>query len=99
LAALGVYLRDIQQITGTLATLLLFLSPVFYSTSILPAKFQALLFLNPLSYVVEASRAVLIYGTLPSFEGLAIYSLVALIIAFAGNYFFRKVKPGFADVL
>lgn len=99
LAALGVYLRDIQQITGTLATLLLFLSPVFYSTSVLPAKFQALLFLNPLSYVVEASRAVLIYGKMPSFSGLVIYSLVAFVVAFAGNYFFRKVKPGFADVL
>jgi lipopolysaccharide transport system permease protein len=99
LAALGVYLRDIQQITGTLATLLLFLSPVFYSTSILPAKFQTLLLLNPLSYVVEASRAVLIYGTLPSFSGLAIYSVVAIVVAYLGNYFFRKVKPGFADVL
>jgi lipopolysaccharide transport system permease protein len=99
LAALGVYLRDIQQITGTLSTLLLFLSPVFYSTSILPAQFQTLLFLNPLSYVVEASRAVLIYGNLPSFSGLAIYSCIAVMVAYTGNFFFRKVKPGFADVL
>jgi lipopolysaccharide transport system permease protein len=99
LAALGVYLRDIQQITGTLSTLLLFLSPVFYSTSILPAQFQTLLFLNPLSYVVEASRAVLIYGNLPSFSGLAIYSCIAVVVAYTGNFFFRKVKPGFADVL
>ncbi len=99
LAALGVYLRDVQQITGTLATLLLFLSPIFYSTNILPAQFQALLFLNPLTYVVEASRAVLIYGNLPSFSGLAIYTFIAFGVAYAGNYFFRKVKPGFADVL
>jgi len=99
LAALGVYLRDIQQITGTLATLLLFLSPVFYSTSVFPEKYQALLFFNPLSFVVEASRAVLIYGKLPSFVGLAVYFFVALAVAFVGNYFFRRVKPGFADVL
>jgi len=99
LAALGVYLRDIQQITGTLATLLLFLSPVFYSTSVLPEKFRVLILLNPLSYVVESSRAVLIYGSLPSWSGLAIYSLVALVVAYAGNFFFRRVKRGFADVL
>jgi lipopolysaccharide transport system permease protein len=49
--------------------------------------------------VVEASRSVLIYGNLPNFSGLAVYSLVALFVAFAGNYFFNKVKPGFADVL
>lgn len=99
LAALGVYLRDIQQITGTLATLLLFLSPVFYSTSILPEKFQLWISLNPLSYIVESCRAVLIYGNLPSFSGWVIYSVVALTFAYLGNYFFRKVKPGFADVL
>ena len=99
LAALGVYLRDIQQITGTLATFLLFLSPVFYSTNILPESFQTMIFLNPLSYVVVASRDVLIYGNFPSFSGLAIYSAVAIVVAYLGNYFFRKVSPGFADVL
>lgn len=99
LAALGVYLRDIQQITGTLATLLLFLSPVFYSTSVLPEKFQLWISLNPLSYIVESCRAVLIYGKLPGLSGWIIYSVVALTIAYLGNYFFRKVKPGFADVL
>lgn len=99
LAALGVYLRDIQQITGTLATLLLFLSPIFYSVNILPENLQALIFLNPLSYVVESARAVLIYGQLPDFAGLGIYSLVALIVAWLGYSFFRKVRPGFSDVL
>ena len=99
LAALGVYLRDIQQITGTLATLLLFLSPIFYSVNILPKNLQALIFLNPLSYVVESARAAVIYGKLPDFIGLGIYSLVALFLAWLGYSFFRKVRPGFSDVL
>lgn len=99
LAALGVYLRDIQQITGTLATLLLFLSPIFYSVNILPENLQALIFLNPLSYIVESARAVLIYGRLPDFIGLGIYSLIALFVAWLGYSFFRKVRPGFSDVL
>lgn len=99
LAALGVYLRDIQQITGTLATLLLFLSPIFYSVNILPENLQTLIFLNPLSYVVESARAILIYGKLPDFIGLAIYTLVAVLVAATGYSFFRKVRPGFADVL
>lgn len=99
LAALGVYLRDIQQITGTLATLLLFLSPIFYSVNILPENLQSLIFLNPLSYVVETARTVLIYGQLPDFIGLGIYGVVALFVAWIGYSFFRKVRPGFADVL
>lgn len=99
LAALGVYLRDIQQLVGTLSTLLLFLSPIFYSINILPENLQSLIFLNPLSFIVESARAVLIYGKLPDFIGLGIYSLVALVIALLGYRFFQKVRPGFADVL
>lgn len=99
LAALGVYLRDIQQITGTLATLLLFLSPIFYSVTTLPAPLQSFIYLNPLSYPVEAARQLLIYGQLPAISGLAIYSFIALNIAWVGYRFFRLVRPGFADVL
>lgn len=99
MAALGVYLRDIQQLVGTLSTLLLFLSPIFYSINILPENLQSLIFLNPLSFIVESARAVLIYGKLPDFIGLGIYSLVALVIALLGYRFFQKVRPGFADVL
>jgi lipopolysaccharide transport system permease protein len=99
LAALGVYLRDIQQVMGTLSTLLLFLSPVFYSADTLPSAVRGWLFLNPLTYVVEASRAVLIYGQLPNLIGLMIYMVAALSVAYMGHWFFRKVRPGFADVI
>ncbi len=99
LAALGVYLRDIQQVTGTLSTLLLFLSPVFYSVNTLPAQFQAFIYLNPLSYPVEAARELLIYGHWPAPTSIAIYSCIALALAWIGYRFFKLVRPGFADVL
>ena len=99
LAGIGVYLRDIHQITGTLATLLLFMSPVFYSASSLPDNFKTLIFLNPLSFVVENSRKVLIYGQMPDLLGLLIYSLIAVFIAYTGYSSFKKIRPGFADVL
>jgi lipopolysaccharide transport system permease protein len=99
LAALGVYLRDIQQVMGTLATLLLFLSPIFYPPSVLPESFSAWLFLNPLSLIVESSRAVLIYGQIPDFFALGVYFAIALIVAVSSYQFFRRVRPGFADVL
>jgi lipopolysaccharide transport system permease protein len=99
LAALGVYLRDIQQIMGTVSTLLLFLSPIFYSAANLPENLQALIFLNPLSFIVESARLVLIYGQQPDYAGLGIYSLIASFVAWLGYTFFRKVRPGFSDVL
>lgn len=99
LAALGVYIRDIQQISGTLATLLLFLSPVFYSISILPDNLQLLIRFNPITVIVEACRSVVIFGEQPNYIYLSVYSVVALFVAVIGFSLFNRMRRGFADVL
>lgn len=98
-AALGVYLRDIGQITGILTTVVMFLSPVFYPVSALPVKYQGLLWLNPLTLIIEESRKVLIFGTLPDWNSLGIAFLAGLVIASFGFWWFQKTRKGFADVL
>jgi lipopolysaccharide transport system permease protein len=99
LASLGVYIRDIQQISGTLATFLLFLSPIFYSVTILPESLQQLIYLNPIAFVVEAFRNIVIYGLAPDFKGLLAYSFAALIMALCGFATFQRMRRGFADVV
>jgi lipopolysaccharide transport system permease protein len=59
---LGVYLRDIGQIIGIITTLLLFLAPVFYPLSALPPVFQHIVMINPLTFIIEESRKVIIWG-------------------------------------
>ncbi len=99
LSAVGVYIRDIQQVMGTLVTLLMFLSPVFYSIDVLPASLQQVILLNPIAFPVEASRAVLLYGELPDFLSLAVFSVVACVMAVVGYALFQKSRSGFSDVL
>jgi lipopolysaccharide transport system permease protein len=99
LASLGVYIRDIGQITGVLATVLLFMSPVFYPASMLPEPYQTLIYLNPLTFIIEQARDVLMWGRLPDWEGLGIYVAVSIIFAWAGYAWFQKTRRGFADVL
>lgn len=99
LASLGVYLRDVAQITGLVTTVLLFMSPVFYPLSKLPEKFQALLLLNPLTFMIEQTREVLVWGNLPNWGGLLIYSICAGLVAWLGFLWFQKTRGGFADVL
>lgn len=98
-SALGVFLSDIQQLMGVLTTALLFLSPVFYPISALPENFQMLIYLNPLTLIIEQSREIVLWGHLPNFELLALYGLVALCIAIIGYTWFQKSRRGFADVL
>lgn len=99
LASLGVFVRDIAQGMGLLTSVLLFTAPVFFPLHVLPAALQPWLQLNPLTFIIEQTRAVLIWGQLPNAGGLALYSLCALMVAMLGFAWFQKTRKGFADVL
>lgn len=99
LASLGVYLRDVSQFIGVITSVLMFLSPIFYPISALPESYQHLLYLNPLTPVIEMVRDVLYWGKMPDFLLLALYWLVTGIIAWLGFAWFQKTRKGFADVL
>jgi lipopolysaccharide transport system permease protein len=99
LASLGVFLRDVGQTIGLITTVMLFLSPVFYPLTAVPEAFRPVIMANPLTFIMGQARAVLVWGRLPDWEGLAIYTLVATAVAWAGYAWFQKTRKGFADVL
>lgn len=99
LASLGVYLRDVSQFIGLLTTVLMFLSPIFYPATALPENYRHLLYLNPLTPVIEQTRDVLFWGKNPDFLMLGLYWLITAIIAWLGFAWFQKTRKGFADVL
>lgn len=99
LAALGVFVRDIGQVTGIFTTVLMFLAPVFYPMSAVPDAYRVLLKANPLTLIIEESRKVLLFGTLPDWYALGMALLGGLVVAAAGFWWFQKIRKGFADVL
>lgn len=99
LASVGVFVRDIGQFIGMMLTTLLFLSPIFYPASALPESVRSYLFLNPLTFIIEQTRAVILFGELPDWRGLVIYYAVATVVAWTGLFWFEKTRKGFADVL
>lgn len=99
LASLGVYLRDVSQLVGTLTTALLFVSGVFFPASALPQKYRVLLDWNPLSWCIESSRQVLIYAEHPSFSQLSWLILLMSMFAWLGFVWFQQTRRGFADVI
>ena len=99
LASLGVFLRDIRQTIGIFTTILMFLSPIFYPVTAVPEHFRKYIMLNPLTFIIEQARDVLIWGNLPDWNGLIIYMIIAVIIAWSGFAWFQSTRKGFADVL
>jgi lipopolysaccharide transport system permease protein len=99
LASLGTFLRDVSQTIGVLMTVMMFLSPVFYPVSALPEDLRPLIMMNPLTFIIEQAREVLVWGRMPDLPGLAAYLGVALVVGWAGFIWFQKTRKGFADVV
>ena len=99
LAALGVYLRDVSQTIGLAMTALMFVSPIFFPITALPEKYRIFVYLNPLSFIIEQGREVLIFSRFPDVGGLLIYTAIGCITALLGLAWFQKTRTGFADVL
>lgn len=98
-ASLGVYIRDIQQMVGVGITLLLFFSPVLYPTTALPEAMRPWIYLNPLSFMVEQFRNIVLFGLEPAWHAWSLYLLVAVVVGWGGFVWFQKTRRGFADVL
>lgn len=99
LAALGVYLRDIGQITGVLSTALLFMSSAMIPLSNVPASYRILFKLNPLTFIIDQAREVALWGETPDWAGLFLYGLGGLVVAYIGYAWFNATRKGFGDVL
>ena len=99
LASLGVFLRDVGQTIGIITMVMMFLAPVFYPVTAVPEEIRPWIMANPLTFIIEQAREVLIWGRLPNWIGLGLYTLVATVVAWAGYAWFQKTRKGFADVL
>lgn len=99
LASLGVYLRDVAQVTGIFTTACMFLTPIFYPITAIPESYRPLLHLNPLTFILEQSRNLLIFGRGMEWGPFALLTATSLGVAWFGYAWFQKTRKGFADVL
>lgn len=100
LGVLGVYVRDLGQIVGVLMTVLMFLCSILFPFERLPLELQPyVLWLNPLTIIVEQLRAVVLFGQFPNWTLLGLYTLGAFAMLFLGTWLFKRTRDGFADVI
>ncbi len=99
LSALNVYFRDVGQLIPFLVQVWLYASPVVYPASLVPASFQWVYALNPMTGVIEGFRwALLAHGSAPG--PLVVLSLgVSAALFVTGGLFFKRMEHSFADVV
>jgi lipopolysaccharide transport system permease protein len=102
LAALGVFVRDLSQLTGFLLTVWFFLTPICYpeaSLASLPHSVTLILSKNPLYVLARGYRAVLLHNQPPAFSSLWKLWLLAAAVFLLGHAVFHKLRRSFADVI
>lgn len=99
LGTINVYYRDVKLASGFLLRLWFFATPVFYSIDQLHLKFKLILFLNPLTYLVENFRRVLIEGRGIVLWQFGIESVFIILLFWLSYSVFMKFERSFADVI
>ncbi len=99
LAALNVRFRDVKYVVPFMVQLWLFVTPIIYPISFLPQKYQQLVALNPMTGIVEALRACIVWDGSFDWSLLATSCVITLLVFIAGVAYFRKAEREFADVV
>ncbi|MGD0713766.1 MAG: ABC transporter permease [Gaiellaceae bacterium] len=99
LAALNVRYRDVRFIVPFLVNMFLFLTPVIYPVSLVPARYQWILYLNPMTGIIQTVRAGMLHEGMIQWGMLSI-SLVGAIFAMTGGlFYFKRQERSFADFI
>lgn len=99
LASLGVFVRDVGHAVVLIVQALFFATPVFYKIERVPAAFQTVMRLNPLSAALEDARRVMIEGQPPQWGWWCLALAASIVLTIFGYAFFMKSKRAFSDVL
>ena len=99
MAVAGTFLPDIGEMLRALVRATFFVTPIIWPAERIPENLRFLVDLNPLAYLVEAYRDLIITGELPGPMATIYFSLFALGLFIGGFALFVKVKPRFADLL
>jgi len=98
LSALNVKYRDIRFALPFMVQLWMYLSPIIYPTSFLPAKLRSVLLLNPMTGIIEGYRSSL-FGRPFNWISLAISAVITLLLLIYSSYAFRRMEKSFADIV
>ncbi len=98
-SAVIVFFRDVRFVIPLLIQIWMYASPVIYPTSLIPAQYLPLYFLNPMAGIIDGYRQVLIAGQPPNIPALLLGTIVSLVLLIIGYFVFKRSEPLFADLI
>ncbi|MDQ3910773.1 MAG: ABC transporter permease [Actinomycetota bacterium] len=99
MAVVGTYLPDIRETLRAFVRVIYFITPILWPTGRLPEKWSFIIDYNPLAFLVNSYRALILEGDVPSLQAGINFSLFATGVFVVGLACFNRVKRNFADLL
>jgi len=99
LASIGVFVRDVVQGITLVLMAWMYLTPIIYPETLVPARYRRLVNLNPFTPLVRNYRRVLLEGQAPDWQGLAYFVVFAVASFLIGYWWFARTRKNFADVI
>ncbi len=96
-SAINVYLRDTRYLVESFNMVLFYLVPIFYSFSIIPARYAGIYQFNPVAAMVLATRNILLDGKSPPLSLVSNLLVVAAFTTGLGLLIFTRLKPRFYE--
>ncbi|WP_197948799.1 ABC transporter permease [Bradyrhizobium glycinis] len=96
-AATHVRFRDTQHLVSIATMLAFYLTPVFYSSAVVPAQYRFLHYANPMAVLLDAYRSILMDGVWPSLVPLAGLTIASCCVLATGMLLFRRMSLSFAE--
>jgi lipopolysaccharide transport system permease protein len=97
LAALQVFVRDVEHVLSPVLTILMYLTPILYPLTLVPEGMRPWVAANPFGWMVERLRDALLDGRIAPRWGDAVALAVAVAMFLAGRWVFRRLSPYFED--
>ena len=94
--ALNVRFRDLNQIIPAVIGIAIWVTPVFYPTTIIPHGYQFFVYVNPMAGIIKGYRFALLGETFPEWQYWISIS-VSVLIAIAGIFYLSKVEDKIVD--
>ena len=95
LASLMVFFRDTQFLWNVLSMIWLYITPIFYPETIIPARFMVIYKMNPMYHFIRFARTVVINGVSPEPKAYLICLIFAVGSLVIGGLIFRKAQDKF----
>lgn len=98
-SAVNVFYRDVAQVVPLIVQIWMYLTPIIYPVTLVPARYRTLYMLNPMAGIIDSYRKIILQQQLPQFLYLGTAAIISIVIFILAYLYFKKAEMKFADII